>query len=292
MLFPIFNPPNTYDESKREVEEGDSSIPQNDRIKFIKKCNKIDSELQSILSNHLSRLNQDQYQVLKEKREYVNSIRNIVNDLSFTNRNQFRELYKVLKEIQTDIKNQNKDVNKLEKTIAKDTQTKDELVNMLVHRMMYDSSKRTLAKPETLDILRVDKDEDQQKLLEKYIIKVIRKQLRKEMNKSREESQDMDVMGGEQLKKKLDLIENTINKLSSMESLYDKIHSRNPEQRRRIITLVQEPVKKSIKPLQQCTITKETVPKQENAIIVTSNNSKAIRKPSGDYKANTIYVSD
>ena len=286
MLFPIINPPNTYNTNSESNDE--PNIPETDRVKFIKKCNKVDKELQTILSNHLSKLNQEQYHVLKEKREYVSSIRNIVNDLSFTNKKQFRELYRVLKEIQLDIKNQNKGVNQLEKTIAKDTQTKDELVNMLVQRMMYDSSRRTLKKPETLEILGLDRDEEQRKLLEKYIIKVIRKQLRKEMNKSTLESQDMDVVVNEQLKKKLDLIENTINKLGSMESLYEKIHSRNPEQRRRIITLVQEPVRKSIKPLKQCSITKETITPSIESI----QPIKPINKPNNIYKANTIYVSE
>ncbi len=283
MIFPLIYPASNQKPFKSQQSSED--IPEQDRVKFINKCNKVDRELESILASHITKLNQNQFKVLKEKKEYVNSIRNIVNDLTFTNRTQFVELYNVLKEIQQDIKRQNKDVNKLEKTIAKDTETKDELVNMLVQRMMYDTSRRTLAKPEAMNILELQKDENQQKLLEKYIIKVIRKQLKKEMGQSKESEQDMNIIVNEQLKRKLDLMENTINKLSSMESLYDKIHSKDSEQRRRIITLVEDPVKKSIKPLTQCSVKKEKV-------IKVKEQDEPMIKSNGTYKANTIYVSE
>ena len=280
MLFPIFQQENALKKASDELDD-------KDRIKFIKNCNKVDKELETMLTNYITQLNQEQLKVLKEKKEYVNSIRNIVNDLGFKNKAHFMELYKVLKEIQYDMKLQNKDVTNLEKVIKKDTQSKDELVNMLVHRMMYDSSKRTLKNPETLSILgdSLESNEDNRKLLEKYIVKTIRKQLRKELNKSNEESQDMNVLENEQLKRKLDLIESTINKLSSMENLYEKVHSVNPEQRRRIITLVNEPIKKSIRPLivSKC--------KQKDTKVV-DDNVKHKESSNMSYKANTIYITE
>ena len=80
---------------------------------------------------------------------------------------------------------------------------------------------------------------------------MIKKLLNKEITTSSEQSQEMNVVTNEQLKKRIDLLETTVQKLSSMENLYDKIHSKNKEQKRRIITLVQEPVKKSIEPIQR-----------------------------------------
>ena len=154
MLFPIFNAPTSTND-----------IPENDRINFIKKCNKLDNELTTILGNNLSKLGNKEYKILKEKKNYIATIRNIVNDLEFTDKKQFLELYKVLKEIQKDIKEQNKKLEELEKTISTDKNKKDELVNLLVHRMMYDSSKRTLKKPEVFNILDLqDNENDQRKL--------------------------------------------------------------------------------------------------------------------------------
>lgn len=298
MLFPIINQPSKWYSSNDHIvnQEEVDSIPERDRINFIRKCNKIENELNSIITNHLTKINREQYKILIEKKQYVHSIRSIVNDLSFTNRNQFKELYSVLKEIHIDTINQSKNIVDLEKTLTGDHEAKDQLVNMLVQRMMYDTSKRTLSNPKTFEILAIDKDENQRKLLEKYIIKVIKKQLKKEMNRCNVDAQDMNILENDQLKKKLDLIENTINKLGSMESLYEKIHSKDGDQRRRIITLVHTPVKKSIKPLKQCNRSKITkkidlekaFDDRNIPIIKIGRNSN----PNPEYKANTIYVSE
>lgn len=218
-------------------------IPNEDRRKFISKCNKLDNQLEMILKNHLTKLDKKQLTVLTEKKQYVNSIKDIVNDLEFQNKSQFTQLYKVLKEIQEDVKKQNKTVSLLD-----NSQSKDELVNMLIQRMIYDSSKKTLEQPKALEKLGITNDEEQLKLLEKYIIRVVKKELEKELTDTIKKNQEMNVIDSTQIKKRLDLIESTVNKLGSMESLYEKIHSNNSEQKKRIITFVKEPVKKALVP--------------------------------------------
>ena len=72
-------------------------IEENERINFITKCNHVDKELQGLLSKQMMLYNRDQKNILLEKKLYINKIRDIVNDLAFTNKREFEQLYIVLK---------------------------------------------------------------------------------------------------------------------------------------------------------------------------------------------------
>ncbi len=240
MLFPLI---------KLKEDSDPNTISNDERIKFIEKCNLVDQNIEVIMTKHNTMLGEDQIRLLVEKKEYINSLRDIVNDLTFKSKQQFVELHKILKEIFKDVTIQLNGLNQYDSNQNRKEDKRNEIVNMLVHRMIYDASKKSLKDKEAISILKLNEDENGQKLLEKYIVKVIKKELKKEMTKTGEQAQDMNVVTNEQLKKRLDILENTVQKLGSIESLYDKIHSRNKEQKRRIMTLVQEPVKKSMEPI-------------------------------------------
>ena len=91
-----------------------------------------------------------------EKRFYIKKIREIVNDLTFNNKKEFEQLNSVLKEIQKDVLNQNKRIIELESKVSNGDQMKNELANMLIQRMMNDSSKKTLKRPNLIQLLEED----------------------------------------------------------------------------------------------------------------------------------------
>jgi hypothetical protein len=222
------------------------TIEENDRINFITKCNHVDRELRGLLSKQMILYNKDQKNILMEKRLYINKIRDIVNDLAFTNKKEFEQLYTVLKEIQKDVANQNTRISDLEKKVSSEDQTKNELTNMLIQRMIHESSKHSLQKPNLSDLLKeeVHDKEDELKLLEKYIIKTIRKQLNKEKEKVPKQTQDMNPVSNMELHRKSELMDIMNQKLISMENLYKNINSNKKKQ---IVAIVKEPVKEALR---------------------------------------------
>jgi hypothetical protein len=222
------------------------TIEENDRINFITKCNHVDRELQGLLSKQMILYNKDQKNILMEKRLYINKIRDIVNDLAFTNKKEFEQLYTVLKEIQKDVSNQNTRISDLEKKVSSEEQTKNELTNMLIQRMIHESSKNSLQKPNLSDLLKEElhDKEDGLKLLEKYIIKTIRKQVNKEKEKVSEKTQDMNPVSNIELHRKSELMDIMNQKLISMENLYKNINSNKKKQ---IVAIVKEPVKEAVR---------------------------------------------
>lgn len=221
-------------------------IKEDDRINFIRKCNYVDKELEGLLSKQFLLYNRDQKNILMEKRNYINQIKEIVNDLTFNNRKEFEQLYSVLKEIQKDVSNQNSRITDLEDKVSKDSETKNELTNMLIQRMIYESSKQSLQKPRLTELLKeeVNDKEDELKLLEKYIIKTIRKQVDKEKQKVSEKSQEMNPVSNIELHRKSELMDIMNEKLLSMENLYKNINS---NKKKEIVSIVKEPVKTAVR---------------------------------------------
>ena len=273
-------------------------IEENERINFITKCNHVDKELQGLLSKQMMLYNRDQKNILLEKKLYINKIRDIVNDLAFTNKREFEQLYIVLKEIQKDVTSQNIRISDLEKKVSNDDQTKNELTNMLIQRMIHESSKTSLQQPNLSSLLKeeVNDKEDELKLLEKYIIKTIRKQVGKEQEKVPEQSQAMNPITNMELHRKSELMDIMNQKLMSMENLYKNINSTKKKQ---IIAIVKEPVKKAvrsyirvedIKP--KCSkkmIHKHKKPSNDFSLDL-STLDKDIRLLRKDGEANTYYI--
>lgn len=231
--------------SKDRVER--KQIEENDRVQFITRCNRVDQALENLLAKQMVTSNHDHQQMLHEKRFYVKKIKDIVNDLAFTNKREFEQLNSVLKEIQKDVLDQNKRIAQLESKVLQGDQTKNELANLLIQRMMNDSSKKTLRKPSILPLLQEDDGdkEDEVKRLEKYIIKTIRKQVDKELKNYPVQTQTMNPIANIELERKVELMDLVNHKLRSMENLYKNLHSSNKKQ---IISVMKEPVKQAIRP--------------------------------------------
>ena len=271
------------------------TIEEDDRIKFITKCNHVDKELQGLLSKQMILYNRDQKHILMEKRLYINKIRDIVNDLAFTNKREFEQLYTVLKEIQKDVTSQNMRISDLEKKVSSEDQTKNELTNMLIQRMIHESSKKSLQRPNLSELLKdeVNDKEDELKLLEKYIIKTIRKQVEKEKKKVPEQSQEMNPVSNMELHRKSELMDIMNQKLMSMENLYKNINSNKKKQ---IVAIVKEPVKEAVRSYIRV---EDDKPKCSKKKVVFSNDSLDLSSIGNDMKilrkdgeANAYYVSN
>jgi len=270
-------------------------IEENDRIKFITKCNHVDKELKGLLSKQMILYNRDQKHILMEKRLYINKIRDIVNDLAFTNKREFEQLYTVLKEIQKDVMSQNTRISDLEKKVSNEDHTKNELTNMLIQRMIHESSKKSLQRPNLSELLKdeVNDKEDELKLLEKYIIKTIRKQVGKEKEKVPEQSQGMNPVYNMELHRKSELMDIMNQKLISMENLYKNINS---NKKKEIVAIVKEPVKQAVRSYirveeakPKCSKKKVLFSKDSLDLSSIYNDMKVLRK---DGEANAYYVSN
>lgn len=215
-----------------------------DRVDTVNKCNRIEKELEYLHRNKIleqqSNRDKDSQIDYYEKKELIDSIKNIVNDLSFQNHSDYKKLLKALKEIHSDIKKQ----QELLKYTNKDNQ--NELVTMLIQRIINDSAVKSIDNSELNRILELEKNNKE--VLEKYIVKTIKKQLKKQKNKYTIESQDINILKSDEIKKKMDLVDLTIDKLNSMENLYNKVHTRYPENKKKIISIVKKPVVNSIRP--------------------------------------------
>jgi hypothetical protein len=263
------------------------TIGDNDRVQFISKCNMVNEELENLLSNRLINVNDNHKQLLIEKKQYIKSIRDIVNDLTFNNRQHFEQLHGILKEIHRDVENQNKRIVVLEQKVSKSDKDKNELANMLIQRMVNDSSKKALKKSQLTNLLHTEGDKDEElKMLEKYIIKTIRKQLKREINTNVQNTnvqpvQTMNPSINNELERKLELMDLVNHKLRTMENLYRNLHSPNKKQ---IITVIKEPVQKSIKPY----VATPNVP------VKCSKKSKkhSLKLHKKENEANTYYVTD
>ena len=270
-------------------------IQEDDRINFITKCNHVDKELQGLLSKQMILYNRDQKHILMEKRLYINKIKDIVNDLAFTNKREFEQLYTVLKEIQKDVMNQNTRISDLEKKVSSEDQTKNELTNMLIQRMIHESSKKSLQRPNLSELLKdeVHDKEDELKLLEKYIIKTIRKQVDKEKKKVPEQTQEMNPVSNMELHRKSELMDIMNQKLISMENLYRNINSKKKKE---IVAIVKEPVKEAVRSYiriedakPKCSKKKVAFSKDSLDLSSIGNDMKILRK---DGEANAYYVSN
>ncbi len=268
-----------------------SDIGEGDRIQFISRCNKVNQQLENLLSNQLIGIDNNHKKLLMEKKQYIQSIRDIVNDLSFNNRQHFEQLHVILKEIHRDVDGQNKRIVSLEQKVSNGDAMKNELANMLIQRMVNDSSKKALNSSKLQNLLESDTNnsdkEEELKMLEKYIIKTIRKQLKQEMgnNTVTQPQQQMNPYLNNELERKLELMDLVNHKLRTMENLYRNLHSPNKKQ---IITVIKEPVQKSISPY----VSSE--PKRIKKIPKCPPKSKKHtlklnRKPD---EANTYYVTD
>lgn len=247
-------------------------IEDNDRIQLITKCNRIDNDLEYLLTKPLHSHNK----ILMEQKHYVKTIRDIVNDLTFNNKKEFEQLYKVLNEIQKDVQEQNKRIGRLETKVATTDREKNDLANMLIQRMVSDSSQRSLKQPALLGLLEGKDKEDELLMLEKYIIKTIRKQIGTEMNKNLVHTQNMNPISSNEIERKIELMDLVNHKLRSMENLYRNLHSTNKKQ---IIQIVKTPVKKTIKPYVKAGIDEDL-----------AKSGLKVHKKEGE--ANTYYVTD
>ena len=282
-----------YNENR---EDKIKNIQENDRINFISKCNNVDQALVNLLGKQLVTLNDKQKNMLTEKRFYIKKIREIVNDLTFNNKKEFEQLNSVLKEIQKDVLTQNKRIIELESKVSNGDQMKNELANMLIQRMMNDSSKKTLKRPNLIQLLEEDGQdkEDDIKRLEKYIIKTIRKQIDKEMNNYPVKTQQMNPIGNIELERKVELMDLVNHKLRSMENLYKNLHSTNKKQ---IITVIKEPVKKAIQPYIQINgddiqLEKLIQQKPKKHSHSAKNNDSDLKVMRKEGEANAFYVSN
>lgn len=272
----------------------DKNIGDGDRLQFISKCNVVNQELENLLSNRRIIVNDNHKQLLIEKKQYIKSIRDIVNDLNFNNRQHFEQLHGILKEIHRDVENQNKRIVVLERKVSKSDKDKNELANMLIQRMVNDSSKKALKKSQLSNLLHTDGDKDEElKMLEKYIIKTIRKQLKREINTIGQNTNVQNTIGqpmqtmnmnpniNNELERKLELMDLVNHKLRTMENLYRNLHSPNKKQ---IITVIKEPVQKSIKPYVAT----------PDAPVKCSKKSKkhSLQIHKKENEANTYYVTD
>jgi len=215
----------------RRQQHRKSGIDEADRVYMVSKCNSMEEELQALLANQLVNADEEHKHMLMEKKHFVKKIKNIANDLSFNNKGEFQKLYVVLKEIQKDIKDQNRRIVQLEGGAAGG----EELANILIQRMVNDSSRQVLKHG--------GMEENERRVMEKYIIKTIREEIAREMQRYPIHSQTMNPTSANELERKMELMDLINHKLQSMENLYRNLHSNNKQQ---IITTVREPVKKSV----------------------------------------------
>ena len=301
----------------RDIPTGDrmlnnvGHIGENDRVQFISRCNKVNRQLESLLSNHLV-VDDNHKQLLIEKKQYISSIRDIVNDMSFNNRQHFEQLHVILKEINRDVEGQNRRIVALEQKVSKGDVMKNELANMLIQRMVNDSSKKALKSSKLHHLLVNETDsgdkEEEIKMLEKYIIKTIRKQLKQEMDKTvthvqgqtqaqaqaqaQIQHQPMNPYLNNELERKLELMDLVNHKLRTMENLYRNLHSPNKKQ---IITVIKEPVQKSVTPyvsgvVEAQELQHKKIKKIPKCPSKTKKHSLKLNKKPDE--ANTYYVTD
>lgn len=219
---------------RRQQQHRKSGIDDADRVYMVSKCNSMEEELQALLANQLVNADEEHKHMLMEKKHFVKKIKNIANDLSFNNKGEFQKLYVVLKEIQKDIKDQNRRIVQLESGAGGDGGG-NELANILIQRMVNDSSRQVLKHG--------GMEENERRVMEKYIIKTIREEIAREMQRYPIHSQTMNPTSANELERKMELMDLINHKLQSMENLYRNLHSNNKQQ---IITTVREPVKKSV----------------------------------------------
>jgi hypothetical protein len=269
-----------------------SNIGEGDRVQFITKCNKVNRKLEGLLSNQLIVVDDNHKKLLMEKKQYIQNIRDIVNDLSFNNRQHFEQLHMILKEIHRDVEGQNKRIASLEQTVSKGDAMKNELANMLIQRMVNDSSKKVLKSPKIKTLIEGDSDKEEElKMLEKYIIKTIRKELKQEVGKTVQQPQPTNPYLNNELERKLELMDLVNHKLRTMENLYRNLHSPNKKQ---IITVIKEPVQKSITPYvatpQEVDISVKRVKKIPRCPSKSKKQQLKLNKMPDE--ANTYYVTD
>jgi hypothetical protein len=270
--------------------EYSNNIQEQDRSQFITKCNKVNSDLERLMSRQLVNINNDHKQLLMEKKHYIKKIKDIVNDMTFNNKKEFSQLHSILKEIQNDVMDQNKRITNLEAKVGTGDNMKNDLANMLIQRMIADSSKRSIRKGELTSLLegQGENKEEELKMLEKYIIKTIRKQLNREMSKIDENPQVTKPFGNIELERKIELMDLVNHKLRSMENLYRNLHSTNKKQ---IIEVVTEPVKKTIKPYVELEIIEKIENKKPKVQKKCSNKlDPELKVHRKDGEANTYYV--
>jgi hypothetical protein len=272
-----------------EYKNGMGNIGEGDRIQFISKCNRVNQQLEGLLSNQLISVDNNHKQLLMEKKQYITSIKDIVNDLSFNNRQHFEQLHVILKEIHRDVEGQNKRIVTLEQKVSKGDTMKNELANMLIQRMVNDSSKKALKSSKLQNLLESESNggdkEEELKMLEKYIIKTIRKQLKQEIQQQKPQQQPMNPYLNNEMERKLELMDLVNHKLRTMENLYRNLHSPNKKQ---IITVIKEPVQKSITPYV------DSEPKKIKKIPKCPPKSKkhSLKLNKKPDEANTYYVTD
>lgn len=270
------------------------NIGDNDRVQFISRCNRVNRQLESLLSNQLVVVDDNHKRLLMEKKQYIKSIRDIVNDMSFNNRQHFEQLHIILKEIHKDVESQNKRIVTLEQKVSNGDAMKNELANMLIQRMVNDSSKKALKNSKLQHLLEssgVEDKEEELKMLEKYIIKTIRKELKQETNKTvgQVQPQQLNPYINNELERKLELMDLVNHKLRTMENLYRNLHSPNKKQ---IVTVIKEPVQKSITPY--VSEAPEVQHKKVKRLPKCPPKSKkhALRLNRKPDEANTYYVTD
>jgi outer membrane murein-binding lipoprotein Lpp len=80
-------------------------------------------------------------------------------------------------------------------------------------------------------------------LLEKYIVQTLQKEMRGQIK------QDAAVAGesATEMQKKMDLLSTILEKLNSMERMYNRVHSDSKQQRKQIKAAVRDPVQEAMK---------------------------------------------
>jgi hypothetical protein len=202
-----------------------NNINDLDRIKTIEKCDRISSDLEKYS-------NKKDYE---ENKKFLDSIKQIVNDSSFSDKKDLKKIKKALKRIQKQLKEQSENIS----------HSNNEVIQMLIQKIMNESSNKSIHNSDIANLLR--EETNQNEILQKYIVKIIKKEFLKEKEKYPIESQTINVLESSKLKSKIDLIDTTIDKLNSMESLYNKIHMKRPENKKHIVSLVQPAVSESIR---------------------------------------------
>jgi hypothetical protein len=224
----FFYPELTQTESEStNINSKKNIIDDLDRIKTIEQCERISSDLEKYSNRNM-----------RDNKEFVHSIKKIVNDSSFSDKKDLKKIKKALKTIQKELKEQSENMKK-------DSHSKNEVIQLLLQRIMNDSSNKTIHNPNVLNLL--NDETYKSEILEKYIVKIMKKEFLKEKERYPIESQTINVIESNKLKSKMDIIDSTIDKLNSMESLYNKIHMKRPENKNHIVSLVKPVVSESIR---------------------------------------------
>jgi hypothetical protein len=203
-----------------------------ERIKYVVRAEKVQEDIDDILGNRL--IEPEARAVLLDNKEYIANIRDIVNDRNFTNKDELRRLYRMIRNLRKEVERHNVRLQELESRKKKNVQLSD-LSDMVIQRIIKDSY-RGIQNDSMKNTTNAD-------LLEKYIVQTLQKEMRGQIK------QDAAVAGesATEMQKKMDLLSTILEKLNSMERMYNRVHSDSKQQRKQIKAAVRDPVQEAMK---------------------------------------------